>query len=301
MTEPVIGRVKPKATGSSGKMPWNVGDVRITRVVEHVMPFTVDFFAAATPADVAAEAWLVPDFVDADGRYLMSFQTFVVEAGARRIVVDTCTGNSKDRPLIPQFDHQHRPFLKNLTAAGFAPDTIDVVVCTHLHVDHVGWNTRLVDGEWTPTFPRARYLFGAADIDYWSRSKDPLHAPAFADSVRPVIDAGLVDAVTADTALTGEVRIVGTPGHTPGHMSVWIDDRCVITGDVLHNPIQCRHPEWTARGDVDPDLARATRGGLLQAAAATDALVLGTHFAGVGAGRVSSTADGYRFTPESHD
>lgn len=282
-------------------MSWDVGGVRITRVVEHVMPFPVDFFAEATPADVAAEAWLVPDFVDAEGHYLMSFHTFVVQAGAHRIVVDTCTGNSKDRPLIPEFDHQHRPFLANLAAAGFAPDTIDIVVCTHLHVDHVGWNTRLVNGTWIPTFPRARYLFAAADIDYWSQSRDSLHAPAFADSVQPVIDAGLVDAVEADTALTRDVQLRRTPGHTPGHMSVWISDRCVITGDVLHHPIQCRHPEWTARGDVDPDTARATRSRLLAAAATTDALVLGTHFAGTGAGRILSTEDGYRFAPKPSD
>jgi glyoxylase-like metal-dependent hydrolase (beta-lactamase superfamily II) len=282
-------------------MSWDVGGVRITRVVEFVMPFTFDFFAEATPADVAAEAWLAPDFVDADGRYLMSIHTFVVEAGSRRIVVDTCTGNSKERPLIPEFDHQHRPFLTNLVAAGFAPETIDTVVCTHLHVDHVGWNTRLVDGAWVPTFPRARYVFAAADMDYWAHSEDPLHAPAFADSVQPVIDAGLVDAVASDTALTPEVQLRRTPGHTPGHMSVWINDRCVITGDALHHPIQCRHPEWTALGDAEPDAARTTRSKLLAAAAATNALLLGTHFAGTSAGRVLSTENGYRFAPEPDD
>jgi glyoxylase-like metal-dependent hydrolase (beta-lactamase superfamily II) len=279
-------------------MIWDVGGVRITRVVEHVMPFTVDFFAEATQADVAAAAELVPDFVDADGRYLMSFHSFVVEAGARRIIVDTCTGNSKERPLIPEFDHQHRPFLANLTAAGFAPETIDTVVCTHLHVDHVGWNTRQVDGAWVPTFPRARYLFGAADAGYWAQSEDPLHAPAFADSVQPVIDSGLADAVSEDTTLTPDVQLRRTPGHTPGHISIWISDRCVITGDVLHHPIQCRHPDWTARGDADPDTARATRRGLLAAAASANALVLGTHFAATSAGRVLSTEDGYRFVPE---
>ena len=261
-------------------LSWDVGGVRITRVVEFVMPFPVDFFAEATPADVAAEAWLRPDFVTADGQYLMSLQSCVIEAGDLRIVVDTCVGNSKDRPLIPEFHHLRRPFLAQLAAAGFPPESIDLVVCTQLHVDHVGWNTRLVDGEWIPTFPRARYLFGAADIDFFAQSHDSLHAPAFADSVRPVIDAGLVDPVDTDMTLTGEVRLGSTPGHTPGHMSVWIGERCVITGDVLHHPIQCRHPEWTARGDADPEMARATRAELLAAAAATNALVLGTHFAG---------------------
>jgi glyoxylase-like metal-dependent hydrolase (beta-lactamase superfamily II) len=150
--------------------------------------------------------------------------------GLSGALLDACTGNSKERPLIPEFDHQHRPFLANLTAAGFAPETIDTVVCTHLHVDHVGWNTRLVDGAWVPTFLRARYLFGAADVQYWAQSQDPLHAPAFADSVQPVIDAGLADAVAVDTALTPDVQLRRTPGHTPGHISMWINDRCVITG-----------------------------------------------------------------------
>src|SRR5688500_3067709 len=118
---------------------WDIDGARITRLVELVMPFAVDFFAEATPkdvaADVAADAWLVPNFVDAAGRYLISVQTFVIEAEGHRILVDTCVGNSKERPLIPQFDQQQQPFLENLAAAGFAADTIDIVVCTHLHVD----------------------------------------------------------------------------------------------------------------------------------------------------------------------
>jgi glyoxylase-like metal-dependent hydrolase (beta-lactamase superfamily II) len=125
-----------------------------------------------------------------------------------------------------------------------------------------------------------------------------LHAPAFADSVQPVIDAGLVDPVDTDTALTRDVHLKMTPGHTPGHLSVWISDRCVITGDVLHHPIQFRHPQWTARGDADPDTARATRKDLLAAAATTNALVLGTHFGGSSAGRVLASENGYRFIPE---
>jgi metal-dependent hydrolase (beta-lactamase superfamily II) len=119
-------------------MSWDIGGVRVARVVEQIMPFTADFFAEATPADVAAEACLMPDFVDAHGRYLMSIHSFVVATGTRRLLIDTCTGNAKDRPLIAEFDHQHRPFLADLTAAGFAPESIDTVVCTHLHVDHVG-------------------------------------------------------------------------------------------------------------------------------------------------------------------
>ena len=279
-------------------MPWDVGPVRISRVVESVLPFAVDFFAEATPDDVAAEGWLVPDFVDADGRYQMSIQTLAVEAQGRRIVVDTCVGNAKERPLSPEFDNQDGPFIANLTAAGFDPDRVDTVICTHLHFDHVGWKTRLVDGKWIPTFPLARYLFGAADIDYWSRSTDPLHSGAFVDSVQPLFDAGLVDPIAEGTAITADMRLTLTPGHTPGHLSVWIGDRCVITGVVLHHPIQVRHPKWTARGDVDPDLARATRSQVLATSATNNALLLGTYFAGTGAGRVFATEDSYRFTAE---
>ncbi|MCE0762909.1 MBL fold metallo-hydrolase [Pseudonocardia kujensis] len=279
-------------------MTWTVDGVRISRVVEHVMPFPVDFFAEATPADVAAEPDLALDFVDAHGRYRTSLHSYLLEADGRRIVVDTCCGNGKERPLLPEFDHRTGPYLADLTSEGFAPDLVDTVVCTHLHLDHTGWNTRLVDGGWVPTFPRARYLLGAADLEEWARSDDPLHAPAFADSVRPVLDAGLVDPVPGDLAVTDAVRLRATPGHTPGHLSVWIGDRCVITGDTLHNPIQCRHPEWTATGDGDPDLARATRGALLEEAASTGALVLGTHFAGSSAGHVVREGGAYRFVPE---
>jgi len=280
-------------------MTWDVDGLRIHRVVEFVMPFEVGFFAEAGSEDVAAERSLVPGFVDSEGRYLMALQTFAIAAGSRRILVDTCVGNGKVRSQIPEFHHQHRPFLADLAAAGFAPDTVDTVVCTHLHVDHVGWNTHLVEGRWLPTFPRARYLFGSADLDYWAKSEDPLHAPAFADSVQPVIDAGLVEPVSGDMQLTDVIQLRPTPGHTPGHLSVWIGDHCVITGDALHHPIQCRHPDWTARGDADPDRARATRRELLTSAAAANALVLGTHFAGGGAGRVHSTSDGFRFAPEA--
>jgi len=278
-------------------MSWDIGGVRIARVLESVVPFPFDFFAEATPADVAAEEWLKPHYVDADGRYLMSIHSFALDAGGVRIVVDTCVGNCKDRAAIPEFDQKRWPYLANLADAGFHPETVDMVVCTHLHVDHVGWNTRLVDGRWVPTFPNARHVFAASDIDCWAHSSDPLHAPAFADSVQPVIDAGLVDVVQTDTVLAGDVHLTRTPGHTPGHMSVWIGDDCVITGDVLHHPIQCRHPDWTGGGDVDPDTARTTRHDLLADAASKKALMLGTHFAGTSAGRIVAARDGYHFVP----
>lgn len=278
-------------------MSWNVGGgIRVTRVVEHVMPFAVDFFVEASPADLAQD-WLKPDFVSPTGQYLMALQSFVIEVARLRILVDTGIGNFKSRPEIPEFDQQDRPFLAKLAAAGFAPETIDLVVCTHLHVDHVGWNTVLDAGEWSPTFPNARYLFAEPDIDFFANSDDSLHRSAFVDSVRPIIAAGLVDRVDGNLAVSSEVELRSTPGHTPGHHSVWIGDRAVITGDVLHHPIQCSHPEWTGRGDADPELAATTRRALLNDAASSGALVLGTHFAGSAAGHVRYTDSGYRFEP----
>lgn len=278
-------------------MPVTVAGVRIFRIVEFVLSFDRSFYAEATAADVAGQPDLAPDYVDGAGALLMAFQSFVLEGGGRRILVDTCTGNDRSRPTFGAFDHQRRPFLTELAAAGFPPESIDTVVCTHLHVDHVGWNTRLAGGRWVPTFPRARYRFGAADIELWSHSTDPLHGPAFADSVRPVLEAGLVDPVDGSTELGAGITLQPTPGHTPGHLSVWIGQDCVVTGDVLHHPIQCRHPDWTATGDVDPDQARATRRTLLDTCAGTGALMLGTHFAGSGAGRVARAGNHYDFTP----
>ena len=274
-------------------MSWDFGDVRVSRVVEQVVPLPVEFFSGATPADLTEPA-LAP-FVDAAGLLLISIHSFLIEAGGTRIIVDTCAGNAKHRPRVPMFDQQDGPFLTELAAAGFDPDSVDMVVCTHLHVDHVGWNTTLVDGQWRPTFPRARYLFGQGDIDFWSASSDPMHSPAFEDSVRPVLDAGLVETVAADRTVAPGVRLRMTPGHTPGHMCVWIGDDCVITGDVVHHPVQCGHPEWTATGDGDPDLARSARRDFLATAAQKKALVLGTHFAGTSAGYVVPVGGGYRF------
>lgn len=278
-------------------MTWDVGGARVTRVPECEIAVPVDFFPEASAADVAASG-LGADYVDADGQYKISIHSYLIEAGGQRILVDTCVGNAKDRPLIPPFDHIDGPFLARLAGAGVEPADIDIVVCTHLHVDHVGWNTRLVDGQWVPTFPRARYLFGAADIGYWAKATNPLHTEAFADSVRPVLDAGLVEAVARGTTLAGDVALTMTPGHTPGHMSVWIGDQCVITGDVMHHPIQCRHADWTGNGDLDPDLARSTRNDLLTTAAARGALVLGTHFGGTSAGRVTGGENGFEFVPD---
>ena len=221
-------------------------------------------------------------------------------------MVDTCIGNDKTRSF-EGWNQLHGPFLRDLTAAGFAPDTIDTVLCTHLHVDHVGWNTRLEGGRWVPTFPRARYLFARKEWEHWS-AEARMPAPygdantppddVIGDSVLPIVDAGLADLVDTDHRITGEVRLQPTPGHTPGHVSVRIESQgqlALITGDLMHHPIQCAEPDREVNFDSDTDLARATRKHFLACCVKDKALVLGTHFAPPTAGRVVPHGDAWRF------
>jgi glyoxylase-like metal-dependent hydrolase (beta-lactamase superfamily II) len=287
---------------------WQIGKVRVTRVVElGPMPTSPKFFFKDPPRDlVERHGWLKPHFANDEGRLLMSIHAFVVESQGRRIVVDTCIGNDKRRSF-EGWNQLGTSFLRDMTAAGFAPDTIDTVLCTHLHVDHVGWNTRLVDGRWVPTFTKARYLFARKEWEHWSALAkmpapygDETATPddVLGDSVRPIIDAGLADLVETDHRLTDEVRLQPTPGHTPGHVSVCIEsggELALITGDLMHHPIQCAEPERAVNFDSEPDLARATRKTFLACCVRDKALVLGTHFAAPTAGHVVPFGDAWRF------
>jgi len=205
-------------------MQWQIGDVKITKVVELEATGGSRFILPDATREAAQEiGWLYPHFADADGRLIMSIHALIVETPDRRIMVDTCLGNDKQR-AIPGWHMRTGPFLDDIAAAGYPRGSIDTVLCTHLHVDHVGWNTMLVDGQWKPTFPNARYLMGKTEYDHWStrgavnhRGDDP-----FNDSVKPVFDAGLVDLVASDQVICPEIRLEPTPGHTPGHVSVRI-------------------------------------------------------------------------------
>ncbi len=245
--------------------------------------------------------WLVPHFATEEGHIILTFQAFVVEAGGRRIMVDTCNGNHKDRPDSPI--HQlNLPFLEDLGAAGYPAETIDTVLCTHLHVDHVGWNTRLVDGEWVPTFPNARYLFSGKEWDYWSTGTHELQFGDYlADSVHPIVQAGLNDLVPMDHRITDEVWLEPTAGHTPGHVSVRISSgghQAVITGDMVHNPYQCAHPDTSTPFCIDPAQARATRRSSFADWYANNVLVIGSHFGGPTSGRLRPEGDGYLLVTE---
>ena len=276
---------------------WKIGDVTITRIVEMETTSKATFvLKEGSPENIRTVPWLRPHFANPDGKVIMSVHAFVIESPGHRMVVDTCIGNDKRR-AFPGWNMLQLPFLTDLEKAGFARDSIDRVLCTHLHVDHVGWNTMLVEGKWTPTFPHARYLIGRKEWEHWSKTKEPDARELLDDSVRPVFEAGLADLVESDTRITDEIRLEPTPGHTPGHHSVRISSRgqeAVITGDLMHHPVQMAHPEWGSHFDSDFDEAIATRRAYLERYGDQPILVLGTHFATPSAGRIVRDGNAWR-------
>jgi glyoxylase-like metal-dependent hydrolase (beta-lactamase superfamily II) len=276
---------------------WKIGDVTITRVVEMETTSKATFVLKdGSPENIRTVPWLRPHFANEDGKVIMSVHAFVIESPGHRMVVDTCIGNDKRR-AFPGWNMLQLPFLADLEKAGFARDSIDRVLCTHLHVDHVGWNTMLAGGKWVPTFPRARYLIGRKEWEHWSKASEPDTRELLGDSVRPVFDAGLADLVESDARITEEIRLEPTPGHTPGHHSVRIssrDQEAVITGDLMHHPVQMAHPEWGSHFDSDFNEAITTRRAFLERYGDKPILVLGTHFATPSAGRIVRDGDAWR-------
>ena len=286
---------------------WHVGEVTITRILESTFDGGLDaFMPFATPEAIRAIEWLGPEFVTPEGVLKFSIHALVIEAEGRRILVDTCVGNEKERAAFPIWHMQQYAFLRDLAAAGFSPDTIDTVLCTHLHLDHVGWNTMKVGEKWVPTFPNARYLIG--ETEFRQLSEGIAAAPAddvmrqvdrlvLNDSVTPVIEAGLVDFVSSDHQICETVRLVPTPGHTAGHVSVEISsgkDTALITGDFIHHPCQLAHPDWSITSDFDPDESTRTRSRIFSRFAGTDNLVIGTHWPDPTAGHVDRDGDAYK-------
>ncbi|HEY0422819.1 MAG TPA: MBL fold metallo-hydrolase [Rhodopila sp.] len=283
-------------------MKWTIGDVTVTKIVElEVTGGTRFLLPQATPEEILPIAWLQPHFADENGRLRMSIHSFIVETPDRRMIVDTCLGNDKQQRRIPHWNERDGPFLADLAAAGFPAESIDTVLCTHLHVDHVGWNTRLVNGKWVPTFPRARYLMGRAEYEHWSTTQDrPDMAPILADSVTPIVEAGLATMVETNERICEEISLIPTLGHTPGHVSVMIQsqgEQAMITGDFMHHPCQIAYPEWSTLADSDPDRGIETRRRMFKRLAGTPVLIIGTHFAGATAGRLVVDGDGYRLDP----
>jgi glyoxylase-like metal-dependent hydrolase (beta-lactamase superfamily II) len=277
---------------------WQIGDVKVTRVVEmEVAGGTRFILPDATREACLPIDWMQPHFMDEAGNLIMSIHALIVDTGSKRIVVDTCVGNDKERN-IPAWSNLQTSFLEDLEKAGYPRESIDLVMCTHLHVDHVGWNTMLVDGAWIPTFPNARYLVAEKEWTYWDANEDEeAYGSVLADSVRPVVEAGLVDFVDEHYQLCDEVKLEPTPGHTPGHVSVHIrsaGSEALITGDCIHHPVQMTNTHWCSSADYDQGQGRTTRESLLAKYVDQDVLIIGTHFATPTAGHIKHRdAGGY--------
>ena len=286
-------------------LQWKIGDVTVTRVVEHTATLPVTgFFPMATAEELGRHVqWLNPWTLDDDNNVYLSIHALGVESEGRKILVDTCIGQ---RPLPDPYSalSNDGSFLAALTEAGFAPEDVDTVICTHMHFDHVGWNTILVDGRWVPTFPNARYLLAEREYEHWIAATEAerfaASAITFDDAVLPLFDAGVVDLVDVDHQVTGDVALEHTPGHTPGHVSVRIRSQgevAFITGDCTHHAVQFAEPSWHLVVDTDSNESTATRQRIVSECCDQPVLVIGTHFPPPTAGHIVSTDDGVRFRP----
>jgi glyoxylase-like metal-dependent hydrolase (beta-lactamase superfamily II) len=274
------------------------GDIAVSRVVESEGPGFYPRFLMPEADDEVVKShagWLQPHFHHAEtGRLIMSVHSYVIKTAHHTILVDTCIGNDKPRPSTPPWNNLQTDFLDRLTAAGVPPESVDFVMCTHLHVDHVGWNTKLENGRWVPTFPNAKYLFHKDEYRFWETETDDGEGMGsgdgcFQDSVLPVMDAGQAVLVNGDHAIDDNLWLEPTPGHSPGHVCLNLSaggGRAVFSGDLMHHPVQCAHPEWNSRFCHDPEMSRATRQRFVERHADEDIYVLGAHFAAPTAGRI---------------
>jgi glyoxylase-like metal-dependent hydrolase (beta-lactamase superfamily II) len=282
---------------------WRVGAVTVTRMIERRTELAPsDFLPSANDLQLAAHAdWLKPWALDDAGQLLFAIQAIGVEYAGQKIVVDTCVGPRR-LPEIYAWVANDGSFITALTEAGFGRDDVDLVICTHLHFDHVGWNTILEGGRWLPTFRRARYLVAKTEYDYWKAASEEDQASQsvfnLEDAVTPLFDAGVVDLVDTDHRVNDAVRLLPTPGHTPGHVSVRIGsggEEALITGDCAHHPVQLAEPDWFSLADNDRGLSSATRRRLIADFADTRVLIIGTHFRPPTAGHLVTEDGRVRF------
>ena len=271
---------------------WTLGAASVTRIEEQLGfgSFPPDKYFAGFERDVLERhlAWLVPNhYAPAHDALITSVHSWLIRTPRHTILLDCCAGNHKDRSWLPRFNRLDTPFLERLQAAGARPEDIDIVLCTHLHADHIGWNTVLRDGRWVPTFPNARYLFSRIENDFWDPrvnvefAEDPARSIAYRDSVLPVIESGQAELVDGDHAIDDQLLIEPAPGHTPGHVLLKLcagGTAGVFCGDVLHHPLQIYAPHWNSRFCGFPEQARATRRRVLEHCAEHEALLFPTHF-----------------------
>ncbi len=278
--------------------PHQIGAISVEKVTEYEFWFEPsDAFPDYDPdIALAHRDWLGPDFFDfSTMRIRSSIHSYVLRTKRHCILIDTCVGNDRDR-VQPMWHQQRGPYLENLTKAGVDPDEVDFVMCTHLHGDHVGWNTRLDNGRWVPTFANAQYIFSKSDYDYFNAARPgDRHYLPMVDAVRPIVEAGKASIVGNDFAIDDEVAIYPTPGHTPGHYCVSLSSAgrlAMLTGDLMHHPIQVNRPDWSSRFCYDPEQSRRTRQRFVDDHADRDVVIFAAHFPGPTAGRIMSTPRG---------
>ena len=279
---------------------WTIGDVTVSRIVE-VWDFQDNMSMTmpdATPEEVIAMEWLHPHYATPDGKQRMNFQGFVVQAPGRVIVVDSCIGAGRERDF-DVFCDLPEGFIEDLESLGITREEVDTVFCTHLHFDHVGWNTYKdpETGEYKPTFPNARYLFGKTEFEAWKDiRKDGHHSEThMIECVDPIVEAGMADFIDTDHRISPEICCEPSHGHTPGHIHVCIEsngERAVITGDLMHHPMQCAMPHREATFDMDKESGRQTRMGFVDKYKDTDVLVIGAHFFEPTAGHIRTYGEG---------
>lgn len=284
---------------------WNIGGILVQRVLEAEMPrCKPQVLLPEAQDDLIAphRDFLEPCMIDpATGFLILSWHSFVVRTRRSVIVVDTCGGNDKHRPQKPRYHLQRHPYLENLAALGLRPENVDFVLCTHLHVDHVGWNTRLLNERWVPTFPNAKYIFSKDEWSFWQqrhKNADFKDDPFYDDSILPVIDAGQAELVSSDYQIDEGVWLEPSPGHTPGHVCLRVSsggNNAVLSGDLMHHVIQVLEPDWSSCWCVDPAHSRRTRRAFLEKYADTGTLVMPAHFPTPSAGRVESAERNFRF------
>jgi glyoxylase-like metal-dependent hydrolase (beta-lactamase superfamily II) len=282
---------------------WKVGDVTISRIVE-IWDFQDNInmtMSDATAEEVIALDWLHPHYATPEGLQRMNFQGFVVQTPTRTIVVDSCIGAGRDREF-DVFCDLPEGFLQDLESLGISREDVDTVMCTHLHFDHVGWNTYKdpETGEFKPTFPNARYLFGKTEFEAWKDIRnDGHHNPNhMIESVDPIVAAGMADFIDADHVICDGIQCEPSHGHTPGHVHVRISSKgeeAVITGDLMHHPMQCAMPHRDATFDMDKDTGRQTRIGFVEKYADSGVMVIGAHFAEPTAGHIATDESGQRW------
>ncbi len=287
---------------------FQVGDITIHRIVEQEAPLfdPLTFFPSLT-RDVLEEnrGWMTEGgYLDRqNGELVLCIQSYLVQTKHHNILIDSCVGNHKPRPSRPFWDMMNTDrFEKNLAATGVSVDQIDYVMCTHLHVDHVGWNTKLENGRWVPTFPKAKYVFSDKELAYWTEAekKDAIAAPWITDSVLPIIAAKREEVVKSDHGFGDLIKLIPTPGHTIDHYSVQLGKPgadAVITGDMIHSPLQARYPELGMRVDYSSPQAGESRRNLFGCLCDTSTLVCTAHFPSPSSGRITRWDDGFRFVP----